>query len=327
MSRLLALVETLCGADARHRVFDPLIADWQREWRDAPVSWAARTRIIAGGSAALMLSIVQCLLIGGFTMPRAVVTRALAVLMLSTLSLVAAQIGLNALVLSNDFPPEMRFWMALPMVLPLVIPLSLLPIVMLMRGHGRVSSRGAVIVVCTGAIAAYLTAGWLTPLAQGDVRDEVYEEIYRRELARDARGEVTYPGTAVRQVRALTSEQRLAGRREWRQNPLYVQGQAERTRPQWGRRTLLTAALAVATGALGWAIGGLRQTSVPSAAGWWTLAWLTVMILDGRLLYPGNNFTASIGRAPYWMPLALFAGAAIVVTLVPKLEFRGRQRQ
>ncbi len=42
---------------------------------------------------------------------------------------------------ANDFPFEMRIWMALPMILPLAIPLAMLPLMMLLRGTGQVARR------------------------------------------------------------------------------------------------------------------------------------------------------------------------------------------
>ena len=56
-----------------------------------------------------------------------------------------------------------------------------------------------------------------------------------------------------------------------------------------------------------------------SAAAWWTFAWFAVVILDGRLFYPGSSFTAYIGGAPYWMPLLVFGGAAMVVRLSSRI--------
>ena len=116
----------------------------------------------------------------------------------------------------------------------------------------------------------------------------------------------------------MTPEQRAAARERWRQSPQYLAAQAAQTRPRWGRNTILTAALAVAMGALGWGLGGLRQASAFHAMAWWTLAWIALMILDGRFLYPGNGVSQYIGRAPYWMPLAVFATSAFVLLIVER---------
>ena len=38
------------------------------------------------------------------------------------------------------------------------------------------------------------------------------------------------------------------------------------------------------------------------------------MILDGRFLYPGNGVSPYLGRPPSWMPLAVFATAALAIS-------------
>ena len=317
MSRLLEIVERVCGRHVRASVFQPLVADWQRELASS-TSTRERLTVIVSGSVAFGWSLMSCMVTGGGVMPRAVVIKALGVLAISTLALLTIQIGLNATALKNDFPFEMRFWMALPMILPLVIPLGLLPVMMLMRGTGRVTTGGAASLVCTGALLAYVTAGWLTPLLRADVRDELYEEIEQRMAADERAGRVFYPSTAVRQARPMTPEQRAAAREHWRQSPQYLAAQAAQTRPRWGRATILTALLALAMGALGWGLGALRHASALRAGAWWALAWIAMMFLDGRFLYPGNGVASYIGRAPYWMPLAVFTTSALVLLIVER---------
>jgi hypothetical protein len=314
MIRLLGLTGVLFGDSTRRRVFEPLIADWQRELHAAS-STPARARIFLSGSAAFGVTLISCLFTEGVAMPRAALVKALAGLTVSTLLLVVIQIALNAAAFRNSFPLEMRFWMALPMILPLAIPLAMLPVLMLIRGTGRATSRGAAKLIATGAILTYITAGWLTPLMRGDVRDELYLEMERRVTADEQAGRVFYPLTAARQARPMTPEERLVAREQWRQSPQYLAAQAAQTRPRWGRTTIVTAALALALGALGWGLGSLRRASASRAAAWWVLAWFSLMILDGRFLYPGNGVSQYIGRAPYWVPLAVFATAA-ALTLV-----------
>ena len=246
-------------------------------------------------------------------MPRIALVKGAAVLVLSTVLLVLIQIGLNTQQFRQDFPVEMRMWMALPLVLPLAVPLAMLPVMMLIRGAGRTSARTAAIVVFAGALVTLVTTGWLTPMAKGDVRDSLYEEIELREAAREQAGSFSYPYTAVRQIRNETPEQRAHRREAWRSNPLYVNNQANLTRPRWNRSTFMMAALGVALGALGWALGGLGRTQVIHAAGWWSLAWLSMMILDGRAQYWVNGGVLRLGRAPDWLPLVVFGLAAIAL--------------
>lgn len=315
MRRLLILAEFICGAAMRERVLEPLVADWQREWHDRPLSSWARARILVGGASALALSIAQCVLTGGLRMPRIALVKGAAVLILSTVVLVLIQIGLNTQRFRADFPFEMRIWLALPLALPLAVPLAMLPIMMLIRGAGRTSSRAAAIVVLAGALLTLVTTGWLTPLARADVRDSLYAEIERREAAGEQAGRYSYPYTAARQIRNETPEQSAQRRQAWHSSPLYVATQANMTRPRWNRSTFLMAALCAAFGALGWALGGLGRTRVMPAAGWWALAWLSMLILDGRAQYWVNGGVLRLGRAPDWLPLVVFGLAAIALQI------------
>jgi hypothetical protein len=316
MKTLLDITGWLCGPAPRASVFEPFLADWQRELDGS--SGIARWWIIARGSSALMVTMTLSLVTGGSAMPRLTLVKGSTVLLLSTALMIAIQIGLNSFQFARDFPFEMRLWIALPMILPLAIPLAILPMMMLIRGAGRLTGGGATILLGSAVVAAYLTAGWLTPRMQGDFRDELYEEIDRRTVAAEQAGQVFYPWTAARQAKPTTPEQRAAARAQWKQNPLYLADQAERTRPQWGRSAILPAALTMAMGALGWALGGLGRTRVGHAAGWWAFTWIALMFMDGRFLYPGNAISRIIGRPPYWMPLAVFATAALALSIASR---------
>ena len=316
MMRRLAIAEWLCGDRARRDVFEPLVADWQRELDGT--SGITRWRSAARGWSAFAITMATCLISGGSAMPRVTLINGLTVLLLSTVLLIAIQIGLNVLQFRNDFPLEMRFWMALPLILPLAIPLAMLPMMMLVRSAGQLAGRGATALVLGAALVAYLTAGWLTPLIQGDVREELYEQMYLRDIANDRAGRVSYPATAVRQVRPTTAEQRAIQREQFRNDPRYLAAQAERTRARWGRSSIMLAALTLAVGAFGWLLGGLRRTTAIHAAAWWALAWITLMVLDGRFQYPGFGVSQYIGRGPDWAPLAVFGVAAIVIYAVDR---------
>lgn len=312
---LLRLAEWFCGPALRASVFEPLVADWQREWRDAPATRWARARILVGGSIALLLTMAQCLLTGGVRMPRIALIKGSAVLVISTVLLVLIQIGLNLQQFRRvDFPFEMRFWMALPYALPLAVPLAMLPIMMLMRGTNRVSARAAAIVVIAGGLLTLVTAGWLTPLSRGDVRDGLYEEIERRNI------------TAASQARPETPDQRAKRREAFRNDPLHIANQANQRRPRWNRPTFMMAALSVALGALGWALGGLGRTRPIHAAGWWALTWLAVMVFDNRAGYWVDGGMVRLGQAPYWLPLAVFATAALALSIASRRTAHLRQR-
>ncbi len=221
LRRLLSIAEWCCGDAARHSIFEPLAADWQRELAErighhSVVDSCPRRLGVRGNDGGLSGNWREC----DATRD---VGEATDRLLLSTVVLIAIQIGLNASVISNDFPFEMRIWMALPMILPLAIPLAMLPLMMLLRGPGQIGSGGAATMICAATLLTYVTTGWVTPQMQGDVRDALYEQLYRRDVANDQAGRVTsFPATAARQARPTTPEQRAAQRERWRNNPQYT---------------------------------------------------------------------------------------------------------
>ena len=310
-SRALAFASRWFDSATVSGVFEPLIADWQRELEGS--SGVARWWLLARGGSAFTVTIAVCQVTGGSAMPRATLAKGLFVALLSTVILIAIQIGLNATVIPNDFPFEMRIWIALPMILPLAIPLAMLPLMMLLRGSGQVRAGAAASIICAAALLTYLTTGWVTPQLQGDVRDALYEQMYQRDVANDRAGRITsYPATAARQARPTTAEQRATQRERWRNNPLYAEAQAERTRPRWGGATILISGLAAALGVFGCGLGALHPKGAIHATAWWALVWITLMIFDGRMFYPGSGAWQYLGRAPSWMPLAVFSVAALV---------------
>jgi hypothetical protein len=245
-------------------------------------------------------------------MTRTALIKASAAVVISTLALLGIQIGLNSLQFTTDYLYEIRMWMALPIILPLVVPLAMLPMMMLLRGSG-VTTRAAALVVLAGSLLTLITTGLLAPLAQADaISDRLDEAMYQRALENDRTGLYSYPGSAVRQLRPTTPEQRAEQRRKWRSDPRYLASQAERTRSRWSRSTFMTAGLAVALGTLGWSLGGLGRTRVIHATGWWALACFSLLVFDGRLAYWLNSSGRYI-RAPFWAPLAVFGTAAVLM--------------
>ncbi len=83
MQRLLRLANAVFGSQIAASVFEPLVADWQRELAAAS-SKCERARIVISGSAAFGVSLVSCLVTGGIVMPRAAIVRGLSVLVVST---------------------------------------------------------------------------------------------------------------------------------------------------------------------------------------------------------------------------------------------------
>lgn len=308
--KILTLAEWLFGQQARRMVFEPLVADWAREWQEAR---QARITIAISGGTALLVAIVSHAIARKVAVSKRTLLTTMSVLAASTAALLLLQIGLNSAQVTIDYPLEMHMWMALPMVLPMAIPLAMLALMMRVRTVAGMTGRGAVLLIVVGGVTAILASGWLTPRMQSDVRDELYEAMYLQATANDRAGRVTYPGTAVRQIQRSTPEERALRRAQFRSDPRYLAAQADRTRPRWNRPTFMIGALAVALSAMGWAIGGLGRTTTGWIVMWWTLAYATLMIVEGRVLYTALGVSQYIGRGPSWLPLAIFTAAAIVI--------------
>ena len=125
------------------------------------------------------------------------------------------------------------------------------------------TTRGAVLMIAASGLLTIAVTGWLTPLMQGDIRDALYEAMYQRDVENDRAGRISYPATALREVRPTTPEERARLREQFRQNPRYLAAQAERTRPRWNRSTFMTGALAIAMGSL----NATQLCSLASVAG------------------------------------------------------------
>ena len=319
MTRWLLIAEWLCGEYARRTIFEPLVADWQREWGTAPQSTLIRIKIAVSGATALVIAFVTCLVTGGFAVTRPAFMKGLLTLALSSLALVALQVAILSPQLNQlnaALIVELRIWMGLSRALPFMIPLAILPAMMLWRGLG-LSSRAATITVIAASVLAVLTAGWLVPKTQGEppFSDYWQEAMHQRVVEQDRAARFTYPGSAVRALRPTTPQQRAQARQRLRSNPRVIASQAEQRRPRWNMRTFMIGGLTVALGTMGWALGALGRTRPIHAAAWWALTWLALMFLDGQFIYWINTATMRAVRAASWAPLALFGTAAVVLFL------------
>ena len=334
---LLAFAQWLCGPALRERVFEPLVADWQRQLADAAgLSAPARGRIIAGGGLAFARSLSRCAMTHALTVPpgRALARGAL-VFAVTAAAMIASQAAIRYVQtrggpMSFDRPLDILLLEAVILALPLIVPLAMLPVMMRLRSRGRVAGWHAVQCLVAGSVLAFVAAGWVTPLMNRPLQDAQLERAYQRSIANDRTGRHSYPGSAIRQLRPTTPEQRAQQRVEFRTWP------ATQTLPEMTRtlRTdqsplgqsitrvlawhamLRAPILALALGVMGWALAGLGRTRVVHAVLWFALAWFAVMLFEGRLAYLGNDLT--FWRLPYWIPTVVFVLGAVALQIASR---------
>ena len=214
------------------RTFEPLIADWQREWQDAPPAqrWLVSLRGMRAFVLAVMVSSPQIILTSappGVTnrvasrMTRVIAILTLVLMIPPVLSLWYRWVG-GATWMSGPL-----FFFAVPSALALAFPFAMASAVDAIRSHERLSApveRAAALKL--GAFAAlfmFVYAGWVIPASNHASRQVMnppnmsaplrgMAELSTRELIFDpARATVFAPGTYLAS-RSASIQRELNGR-------------------------------------------------------------------------------------------------------------------
>ena len=203
-SRALAFASRWFDPATVHRTFEPLIADWQREWIDAPRStrWIVHVKGIAAFAIAAIVS-----------MPAIVRTRAPKPLTDQIARRVAIGAGIGTVILMLPFVreigPQLHRGVVLPFLIPqaltIVFPFALLPGVDAIRRFDGVDSQTARAAVSKlavlGLVFVFFCHGWVTPAA-----NQVYREIVSEGRPRPGVREMSNAELLTRWVRAGESE-------------------------------------------------------------------------------------------------------------------------
>lgn len=178
-------------------VFEPLVADWQRQWNDATP--AERRWINTKGFAAFLTT---------------------AAMMAPRLSLEPSSFPARPLVVAGSFwfatagllmypfvregMPLWSLWLLLPANLTLMLPFAILPAIDSMRRNGEeppaADRRRTLILVVVAVCGVAIGQGWLTPVANQRWRELVASPSYFGRPTPPARG-----------VRELTTSELIAG--------------------------------------------------------------------------------------------------------------------
>jgi hypothetical protein len=188
-------------------VFEPLVADWQRQWNDATP--AQRRWINAKGFAAFATTTAM---------------------MTPRLILAPSSFSARPLVVAGGFWLLMSFillipflrqngpldlvWLLLPSCLTAMLPFAMLPALDAIRREGEVATpreRRAVITLAGLAVCGVVLGQWVTPVANQTFRNEAMSRMNGR------------PSIAWKGVRERTTLDLIAGDAvSWEDEPMHV---------------------------------------------------------------------------------------------------------
>jgi len=308
MSRLLWLADSIAGTAARHRVFEPLLADWQRQLQQAD-SIAARVAIVSSGAFAFVRALAVCAVIDGAWVPplRASLTSVAAIA-------VAIGISVGVLLLAPlplNIPRDLSEPMAQRWVLGwagVLMPPAFLLATFLLRRDPRSTSRHAIAVAILAAAVTTTVVVNTTDEALRKRYDtfEVGERMRELALARHRAGARVYSGNRYREELETTVAERRARFERYR-----ALMEAHRQIPPvtWSDRLAQVSPviLAVVFAAMGWTLAGFGNATIGRAFGWWALVFMATITLT-RIFWLVVQIP--MPRTPQWLMPALFVAVA-----------------
>lgn len=329
MTRWLRIAEWLCGEHTRRTIFEPLLADWQRELTEAQADGRSRlAQVFGSGAIAYAASLARCVMVREWLpTARAAVAAAFA------FWLAAGAALLILLGLSQAWGPAVDFRSSQTQAFLLfstiiVVPPALLPALFLMRRDQRSSVRQAMVVIALGAAG---TGALVVATSEDAINSyfstfEAFEREHARNLANDRAGRYQYPATAVRTLRGETTvEQRRASFERfeaWRAEQIATRPPRQITWRDRVRR-FQPVALALLFSVMGWTLAGLALPTIKRAILWWGLMAAAMLTLSAT---PGLFMRIAVNRLPYWTTVPIFAAvtAALIVASWRKRPAPGR---
>jgi hypothetical protein len=313
MNRLLTVAELIAGRSARQRVFEPLLADWQRQLQHAD-SPSARLTVAASGAVAFARALAICAVIDGAWMPPLRVS-------LTSLAAItfAVLISIGVLLIApvpQDVPRDLSEPLVQRWILVwagILLPPAFLLATFLLRRDARCTQRHAALVTLLAAAATALVVVNSTDDALRRRYDtfEVQEHMRELALARHRAGAPVFAGDRYRRTMQTTVAERRANFERYRAR---MAAHRQDPPPTWRDRfaQLRPVLLAIIFSMIGWMLAGLGHATVPRAFGWWALVFVATITLT-RIFW--LVVRVPMPRIPEWLMPALFTFVACALAI------------
>jgi hypothetical protein len=273
MKGLLSFAEFVCGEAARHRVFEPLVADWRRELQHlSGTAWMAAA---IRGCFAFVQSLAVCAAIDGAWIPplRGLLGAMAAMVVAIDLSIELLLLRPLPLNLPRDLSePMVQAWLL--SWAGIVIPPVFLLATFVLRRDPRATFRHALLatVLAGAATTALVLATTNDALHRRYDTFETAERMYQLSLKNDRAGRLQYPGTVVRQIGPYaTLEQRRAHYDAYRASTAGLPKDPPPTRRERFAQ-FQPVALAMIFAVMGWILSALSAPTLWRGPMWWGLA-------------------------------------------------------
>ena len=312
MRHAATLAKFICGDAACARVFEPLLADWQRELQHAagPIS---RTAAVLSGSFAFMRALAVCFVIDGAWTPplRATLTSLAAIT-------VAVAISIGVLLMA-PLPQNLPLDVSEPVVqrwiliwANILVPPAFLLATFLLRRDTRASRRHAIVFTMLAATATTAIVINTTDDALRRRYDtfEVHERMRELALERHRAGSFVFSGRRYEETMRTTVEERRASFDRYRASIDRIV--ATLPAPTWSDELtqFRPVMLAVIFAVMGWTLAGLGRATVPRAFGWWALVFMATITLT-RIFW--LVVQVPMPRTPQWLMPTLFVFVAVAL--------------
>ena len=322
MLTLLAIAEFVCGATARHRTFDPMLADWQRELDEAHRRGTAPDLFALGsGCFGFTRALLYCAVSEGVWIPP---LRASLVPIAAVTAAIAISI---AVLLIARYPSNLPRDLSLPMVQSWVlvwsatfVPPVFVLATFLLRRDRHATIRHAIVFV---AFAIAVTTALVINTTDEALRRrydtfEASERMREWQLADIRAGRAVYDGGRHQRELRTTVEQRRARFNRYRAQ---MDAMRQDPTPTWRDRFERWSPIAMAAvfAIIGWTLAGLRMPTVPLGVGWWALMFAAIVAMTRILSYLVG---VPMPRPPQWIILPIFT--SIMLALVINARYSQR---